>query len=109
MSRNLYTLSDDEIVGLYNRSLRHCAQTVLDNIDGGDDSQDYIESAIDILHRLNTAYRDTDTGDVPYITLRDEFNRMFHASADDYDNHPYLAFASDAVPSEWDEFIENEV
>jgi 2-C-methyl-D-erythritol 4-phosphate cytidylyltransferase len=99
MSRKTYDLPANELLDLYHHSMSHCAQTVLDNVGGGDDSQDYIDSALEIMTQLHTAYVSDDNSD-NWVVLRDAFRSL----VDDQD--PYSTLASDAVPNEWDAFIE---
>lgn len=97
--RKAYSLPENELLDLYHASLTHCANVVLTNVGGGDDSQDYIDSAIEIMSQLHTAYVDDANSD-NWVVLRDAFRRL----VDDQD--PYSTLASDAIPNEWDAFIE---
>lgn len=97
--KNVQTLSDDELIDLYVASMKHCANVVLTNVDGSDDAQDYTESAVDIMSTLQPAFRD-DANDDNYVVLRDTFARIIPTAYDTY--------ASDAIPSEWDAFIDSD-
>jgi hypothetical protein len=96
--RDVYSLPQNELIDLYLASMKHCANVVLTNVDGGDDSQDYVESAVEIMERLNSAYRDPSNSD-SYVGLRDAFRKIVPTA--------YAYLASDAIPVEWDAFIDN--
>jgi hypothetical protein len=105
--KNVLTLPDDEMIDLVHETLRHAAQTIIDNLEGADDSRDYRDAASDLIHELTHVIAGEAGDDETSSPVRHWFNTMFLADTDSED-HPYMKFASDAVPPVWDEFIVNE-
>jgi len=104
--KNVLTLPDPEMIDLVHETLRHAAQTIIDNLEGADDSRDYRDAAADLIHELTIVIAQQGYDDETSLPVRNWFNTMFLADTDS-DDHPYMKFASDAVPSAWDAFIVN--
>jgi hypothetical protein len=96
--KNAYSLPENELIDLYKATMTHCAGVVLSNVGGGDDSQDYIDSALDIMTQVQAAYVD-DANTDNFVALRDCFRNLID------DSDPYASFASDAIPAQWDAFM----
>jgi hypothetical protein len=98
--KSIMNLDDVQYASFISHTIEHCGNCIASNAFGSDDSRDYIESSIDILNLVLGPNPDDEM--IVKLTL----DSMFNAPRDD-DEHPYNQYASDAVPTFWDEYIVN--
>jgi hypothetical protein len=103
MMKNVYDLNDDELYAFTRETLKWCTTVVRQNdYRMFDDSGDYVEGAVDIMHLVTELFRNDD-----YDEMRHQLHDLFNQPGNS-DDHAYARFASDAIPDVWDEFIVNE-
>lgn len=92
--KSILDLTENEFGSFVVASIRECGQCIIDNAGGSDDSHDYIDSATDIIRLLMT----------DEVNMQNVLNLMFNALPGS-GNNPYDTYASDAIPSIWNEYI----
>lgn len=99
MTRKFSDLTDDEMWTFIRETMKECASIILRNADGGDDSLDYVEGAVDLL-TIVMPFRDDSQ---PVIDL---LEGIFAAKVGDAE-HAANLFPWDAIPGFWHEFIQH--